>query len=654
MSRKRPRGRDQPAESVSLALLDEERRKKSTSISESVQRWAANGSAEDLVCELSRKWEIDAAEASLADFANLALRNLSDSPHSDIDLHSTGEFGLRTIEQKMEEEEQRAIAALYKVKKEDPACENPDLTRRIIKVLEVIYYARKMVLSAFQARLAVHQRGCEEYALSPELDLLLGKWQMRFRWVDQSKCTPVQKLLMYVLDMCMEKGYRKQGDFVMEAIVTPEGHMTHAWKSVCTIEQLVYARAVKKEGDFEQWSNLTSNAGAGDAVCKYLKNCEDPQFPTLTKDRSVFAFRNGVYVARDDRFYAFDGDAGELPDTVVAAKFFDMDFREFAHLTNWRDIPTPHLSSIMQYQQWPADVCDWAMVFFGRLLYNVGEKDRWQVILFLLGAAGAGKSTLADMASKFYDPQDVGTMSNNVEAQFGLWALWDKFLFVGPEIKSDFRIEQAQFQSLVSGEALQIAGKHIKAFALDAWLVPGLLAGNEVPSFKDNQGSMTRRLMVLNFMHAVVNGDMQLGEKLAAEMATILLKCNKAYLEAVERYNTQNIWTVLPAYFTEARRDVAQTLSSMDAFLNSHDVQRAPHLFCSWSVFKNAYKAFCNDNNFAAEKRLAKPDIFRTAFCSYNISTVKDQRAYRGGNPENTTWIVGVDLAQTAHAGLLG
>jgi phage/plasmid-associated DNA primase len=67
------------------------------------------------------------------------------------------------------------------------------------------------------------------------------------------------------------------------------------------------------------------------------------------------------------------------------------------------------------------------------------------------------------------------------------------------------------------------------------WKVPGALAGNEVPSWVDNSGSINRRIVLFEFPKRVHDGDMELGRKIDREMPAILRKCNKAYLEAVHR-----------------------------------------------------------------------------------------------------------------------
>ena len=54
-------------------------------------------------------------------------------------------------------------------------------------------------------------------------------------------------------------------------------------------------------------------------------------------------------------------------------------------------------------------------------------------------------------------------------------------LFVGPKSKLD-GVEQAEFQSIVSGESVSIAVKHEKAKSLVD--NSGVMAGNEVPAGK--------------------------------------------------------------------------------------------------------------------------------------------------------------------------
>lgn len=595
-----------------------------------------------LLDELHNQWELDSKISNLDAFARLAFKNFGLDFNSDIDMNAVGEFGLRDLDEIIERHEQQAIALFNAIKEKDPRGERPELQHRATKIIEMVYYAKRVVLSAFQARLAVHELHSAEAKLDPDLDALLGSWTLRFRWIDQTRSTPLQKLLLHLLDTAMENRYRKHGGYVYEPIVV-NGFETHAWRQVCDIKDFVYNSA-KKELHWEQWSNLTASGNNAKLAVEHLTNSNDYQFPFLRKDRSVFAFRNGVYIAREDRFYRFGSDDEPLSDSVVAAKFFDDELDTFSGM-EWRDIPTPNLQKIMDYQEWPSSVCDWMYILLGRLLYCVNEMDGWQVMPFMLGNAAAGKSTISlKVAKLFYDPADVGVMSINIERQFGISAFYDKLLAIGPEVKSDWRIEQAEFQSIVSGESIQVSAKHKKAFTVE-WTTPTIMAGNEVPGFSDNSGSVQRRLVVFSFTKAVVNGDMKLGEKLAAEMPSILLKCNRAYLDAAARWGSKNVWTVLPKYFQDTRNEMAQAVNSVEAFLASTEVVLDPERYCPMKEFTSAWKAFSIANGYSQHNKPVIKNAFNTPFDKYGLKIITETREWRGLRKSNVQWVIGLDLA---------
>jgi hypothetical protein len=98
------------------------------------------------------------------------------------------------------------------------------------------------------------------------------------------------------------------------------------------------------------------------------------------------------------------------------------------HTSKLDKIPTPYFDSILKYQKFEDEVCNWAYVMGGRLCFDVGELDGWQVIPFFKGIARSGKSTLiTKVFKKFYENEDVGTLSNNIEKKFGLSAIKDCF-----------------------------------------------------------------------------------------------------------------------------------------------------------------------------------------------------------------------------------
>ena len=217
------------------------------------------------------------------------------------------------------------------------------------------------------------------------------------------KSTPFQKCLLYSLDQTYKAGYRRYKGQCCEEIRTVEGHRTRAWQPKFTIEQFVYSLA-QKDDDFITWKNFTSRGSVFRDVIDNMTKCVDAQFPEITKRRHVWSFKNGVFVGKEwipDRgvydccFYPYDSQEFRCLDpTIIACKYFDQQFDDFSHIERWQDIPTPWFDSVLKYQKFEDEVCNWAYVMGGRLCYDVGELDGWQVIPFFKGIARSGKSTL--------------------------------------------------------------------------------------------------------------------------------------------------------------------------------------------------------------------------------------------------------------------
>ena len=89
----------------------------------------------------------------------------------------------------------------------------------------------------------------------------------------------------------------------------------------------------------------------------------------------------------------------------------------------------------------------------GRLLHDVSSLEGWQIVPYIKGTGDTGKSTIVNaVAGRFFASQDIGRLDNNTEKQWCLSNLYDKLLFVAPEIKKDFKLSQCEFQKLISGE----------------------------------------------------------------------------------------------------------------------------------------------------------------------------------------------------------
>jgi hypothetical protein len=480
--------------------------------------------------------------------------------------------------------------------------------------------------------------------LNPDADLTVNTMEER---------SPYQNLLLALLDELYEKKYRRYKGQCCTQIQTPLGHNTRAWKPVMTIQDFVYYTA-QKEYRPEMWLNLTSKGNNARDSAKYLNECKDMQFPDVTKNRHVWSFNNGLFVGKcwmPDQgryvcnFYPYDSkEFFCLDQTVVAAKYFDKQFVPCEHIEDWWDIPTPHFQSVLEYQKFPEEVCKWMYVMGGKLCFDVGDMDSWQVIPFLKGIARSGKSTLiTKVFKKFYDSEDVRTLSNNIERKFGLSSIYDGFMFIAPEVKGDLCLEQAEFQSLVSGEDVSVARKYENAKSVE-WKTPGILGGNEIPNWKDNSGSVLRRILPWNFSKQVMEADPHLDNKLDEELPIILLKCVRAYLDYAQKYSDQDIWNVVPTYFKTIQTQVAMVTNSLQNFLASEKIRYGPELFCPQKLFVQLFNQHCQENNLGRFK--FNPDFYAGPFSSKGLEVRTEARTYKGRAYPAQPMVFGVDVVE--------
>jgi hypothetical protein len=464
--------------------------------------------------------------------------------------------------------------------------------------------------------------------------------------------SPYQELLLSMLNCTYIKNVRRYKGQCCKQIVTPDGYHTRAWKQFMSIEEFVYYNA-QKETRFEVWKNLTSKGSTARDVIRFLSEAKDIQFPEIKKNRHVWSFNNGLFVGKEwcpnsgkytCRFYPYDSaDFRCLDPTVVSSKYFDKNFQHCEHINDWWDIPTPHFQSIMDYQKFDREVSAWMYVMGGKCCFDIGDIDGWQIIPFLKGIAQSGKSTIiTKVFKKFYEAEDVRTLSNNVERKFGLSSIYDGFMFIAPEVKGDLCLEQAEFQSLVSGEDISIACKYEKAKSVE-WKTPGILGGNEVPNWKDNSGSIIRRMLSWNFSKRVAEADPHLDDKLDRELPLILLKCVRAYLDYSQKYADQTVWNVVPEYFKTVQNQVAMATNSLQNFLSCEDkVRYGDGLFCPQDVFVEQFNAHCQANNLGKQK--FNQDFFQGPFGMRDIEVRNEKQKIYKGCVRSGAFIYGLDI----------
>lgn len=494
--------------------------------------------------------------------------------------------------------------------------------------------------------------------------------------------SPFQQLLLYLLDALQQRGYRRYEDYCYARIETEDGRYdTRAWYRVYSIRDFVYD-VTRKEMQFQQWVNLTNGPNSVQNATRYLCESNDHQFPVLVKNRYVRAFRNGLYFSRwplptepmtagppgthvrrrarmtttdgvqeivRDRFVAYGQHEAEVsPDIVACNSYIDLDFPSEAAsrpVEDWRLIETPFLQSILDFQQFSVETSDWMYVFIGRLMFCVNELDRWQVLPYLKGQASSGKSTiLMNVCKNLYESVDVGVLSNNIEKKFGVSALAEKYLFIAPEIKADLQLEQAEFQSMISGESVQLNIKYKTAESVE-WNVPGIMAGNQVPMWVDNAGSISRRIVLFEFARRVTDGDTELGRKLQSELPSIILKATRAYHCAIRTCGADNVWRHLPPYFHTTREDLTLHTDPLEAFMHSGKVSLHDDLYMPWNTFNTMFIAYTHEM-FGRNTQIPTATQIKHQLRDRGVlyDPGQAQRVYDGIQGVKGPWLTGIDV----------
>ena len=524
--------------------------------------------------------------------------------------------------------------------------EDMKISMRINRLIDQVDDAWQIIFRA--ARIHERINNPTYVPINPESDPSI----FRCSTIDKiDELVPYQQAILACLQNLYEMNIKRYKGYCCTQIKTDEERDTRAWKQVETIQEYVYGVA-QKETRYELWKNLSMRGSVYNDVIRHLTNCKDMQFPEIIKNRHVWSFKNGIFIGKEwsaitglyeSRFYTYDSrEFKNLDQTVVSCKYFDKEFTDYGHLENWYDIPTPFFQSILDYQKFDSEVSKWMYVMGGRLCFNVSDMDTWQIIPFLKGIARSGKSTLiTKVFRKFYNADDVSTLSNNVEKKFGLSSIYDAFMFIAPEVKGDLQLEQAEFQSIVSGEDVSIAVKHEKAKSFE-WRTPGILGGNEIPDWKDNSGSVLRRILTWNFGKQVKNADPTLEYKLDTELPIILQKCIRAYLEYSQKYADKDIWNVVPEYFKTVQKQVATVANTLENFLQSTAVKYGSELCCPQKDFVALFNSHCQANN------LGKPrftqDFYVGPFSQRDIEVREDKLTYKGRLCKKQSFIFGLDI----------
>jgi hypothetical protein len=449
-------------------------------------------------------------------------------------------------------------------------------------------------------------------------------------WEDIEKKSDFENFMTEIENIFLMNEWKKQGKWVMEKVYHEDtGEFVHAYKRKLTIEPSIRTLFHRnKRPKLLKLANPGSHSV--ERLAEWMeKHDEKDYFPTIKRNRHWFSFRDGVYYAEDDMFMRHNDPQNEIRSIEhggeVACVYHNFDVEEYYQCEDFLDISTPDFDRVLLYQickdmehptQAETKIYITILGLIGRLLYDVNERDHWQIFPFIWGYTGTGKSLIVvHVIHRFYDPKDVLDLSNNQEEKFGLGVhcAKDKLIMLASDVndKLSHNFNQGEILQAVAGEFMTLPIK----FG-DPW--EGLfkmhitMAGNKFPQFDDSSGQISRRAVLIKMIKAIEHPDPELAMRLHDEVGKLIIKCNRAYRYLLDEYGDNvdfHEWA--PRYFKENTADILEELNPLSAFLNSRFVVTTKTLIAEGidpstvdlgadlNQVKSAFNKFCRENGHA-------------------------------------------------------
>ena len=416
-----------------------------------------------------------------------------------------------------------------------------------------------------------------------------------------------------VRGFCHRNQYRKKDDFVYQKVFVNSGdscHFTHAYERYGEIKDMVMANmgtgSNKALTDVAMRAKLPLLKSACDMIAG-MKN--DVMFPVYNACQTQISFRDCIVDMDANMVYIYPN----VPKDIVTSNFIDkpylpvyeitkeLDFDQDigAFIRSWKEIKTPALDTILLTQLEKEDDKDvvffWICALLGRLFFQVGQRDNWDLFIFFFGLSQTGKSLIMNQVRDAIGTHNVSVLKNTMQENFGIANLMKGTVVLGYEIDTRLNFSQTDLQSMVSGEPIHASVKFKQNDRVcETWKSHIAMCGNEVPSkWLDSANQLSRRCACIHNQVVVQNHNPTLKMELKEELPAFVAKTYLAYTYLTSKEeNKTNFFRVAPSYFTETKDSMSKNLNSLIQFLNSRYVKLARDASMPTTEFEDLYNRY--------------------------------------------------------------
>lgn len=380
--------------------------------------------------------------------------------------------------------------------------------------------------------------------------------------------TDEERAKYYTTQKGKEKCMRRQGDYCIEKHPSIPGVFTPTIKGVdfinmCCREQMKLPSMTR----LKEWFECV----------------DDRAFPILREDdldKDVVSFYNG-FINKTNPCGFTPWTPGQLSGTEASPltdSFYEVDFdprKSIIHATPlWDKMIDAQLEDVYPEDHPYAGESDHSKkelleAMMGRVHFDVGRFDNWQVAPVIIGDANTGKSSVVNITGEMFPANTIGSLTSNFEKTFGLANIYNKRVVLAPDIPVELpkRLSAADFQSMISGDHMSIPVKGKPAINT-TWTAPLLMAGNVVPDFSDRKGSIGRRILPIRFENMIQQRDTTLQRRIVQEeLPYLMVRCLDRYRELVKDISTADFWSHMPDDVIKHSEDVRSETNPMTSFI---------------------------------------------------------------------------------------
>ena len=391
------------------------------------------------------------------------------------------------------------------------------------------------------------------------------------------------KLCEKMLAFAQSKGHKKADGYVY----VPIENCPCAFTQDLTYKQYIN-KVFKKDPIYHKGQRHYKD------MLEFMNNfIDEDEMPELEVDPNILSFENGVLKLVENEFIEYATMDKTHPVRNLVAR------HHIAKIYTG-DLETPLFNKITSCQ-FDTDIADLLCAMIGRLFFKVSQLDRWQVMPYLVGAGGTGKSLILCVIQEMFRKGAIGNLAAKREEVFGIDNIMNKELVMGRDLPMGLSkcLNQEAMQAMTSGEEMEVARKGRIAIN-EVWKAPVIMASNHMPDYVNTGNNVGRRIVTFRFDTVITNPQEDLLPLIIEnELPNIVARCITAY--HVQRAKTSagcGFWRAVPQQVLDWQQKLASSTNKLHNFLSMDDEERGWTIKrvvgrITWlNVFKEAFENY--------------------------------------------------------------